>query len=50
MYGYKEGAFPKSETLSKEMLSIPMFPSMKDDDVSRVIEEIQGFFRSRKDK
>jgi perosamine synthetase len=50
MYGYKEGAFPKSETLSKEMLSIPMFPSMKDDDVSRVIEEIQGFFRSKKDK
>ena len=43
-YGYKEGAFPVSELLSKNVLSLPMFPSMTNEQVDRVCETIINFF------
>lgn len=42
-YGYKEGAFRVSEGLSQEVLSLPMFPSMSNEQVDRVCEAIAKF-------
>ena len=36
MFGYTEGMFPLSESLSSDVLSLPMFPTLTEDDVVRV--------------
>jgi perosamine synthetase len=36
MFGYKEGMFPLSESLSSDVLSLPMFPTLNEDEVVRV--------------
>lgn len=38
--GYREGDFPVSERLSHRLLSLPIFPSMSDEQVDRVCEAI----------
>ncbi len=43
--GYKEGAFPNAEKAAKEIISLPIYPSMKEDEViyvSRCIREFYG--------
>ncbi|MDP7277456.1 MAG: DegT/DnrJ/EryC1/StrS family aminotransferase [Planctomycetaceae bacterium] len=40
--GYREGAFPVAETLAGEILSLPMFPGLSDDQVDRVIGELRS--------
>jgi len=40
--GYQEGDFPISEQLSKRLLSLPIYPSMRDEQVDRVCEAIIG--------
>ena len=42
--GWKEGDFPKSENYYKFCLSIPMFPSITDEDVDFVIKTIKSFY------
>lgn len=42
--GYKKGDFPVSEKRAKAMLSIPMFPEMKDEEQEFIISKIQSFF------
>jgi dTDP-4-amino-4,6-dideoxygalactose transaminase len=44
MYGYQEGNYPVSEKLCSGVLSLPMFPQMKDEEVMYVCEQIRGFF------
>jgi len=39
-YGYKPGDFPNAEREYQRCLSLPIFPSMTDDDVCRVIEAV----------
>jgi len=41
MYGYTEGAFPLSESLSNEVLSLPIFPTLTEDEVVRVCEALK---------
>ena len=43
---YKDGkkSFVVSETLSSEVISLPMFPAMNDEQVDRVCEAVQRFF------
>lgn len=41
--GYKEGDFPNSEEASKTVLSLPMFPELKDDQVDYVVDVICAF-------
>ncbi|HHY37358.1 MAG TPA: DegT/DnrJ/EryC1/StrS family aminotransferase [Clostridia bacterium] len=41
--GYKFGDFPEAERASKEVLSLPMFPELTDDEVYRVAEAIREF-------
>ena len=42
--GYKRHDFPVSEALSRETLSIPMFPSLTDSEVVRVVRTIKKYF------
>jgi len=42
--GYGEGDFPEAERLAKRMLSLPMFPELRREQIERVAEEIEGFF------
>ena len=42
--GWKEGDFPKSENYYKFCISIPMFPSITDEDVDFVIKAIKSFY------
>ena len=46
--GYSEGDFPVSERVSKEIVSLPMFPELRIDQQLRVAEEILSFQSSRK--
>lgn len=47
MYGFKGGEFPMSEKLSTQLLSLPMFPALRDDQIKRVAEEISQFYHRR---
>ena len=40
---YREGDFPVAEKLSAEIVSLPMFPQLTSEQMTRVVEEIQGF-------
>lgn len=42
--GYKEGDFPEVEKASKEALSLPMYPELKQEDQDYVIEKIVEFY------
>ncbi len=45
-YGYLgigEGVYPVTERVSKEILSLPMYPELKDEEVKEVAGEIKGF-------
>ena len=43
--GSLEGDFPVTEALSKEILSLPMYPELKEREIERVAETIAGFYR-----
>jgi dTDP-4-amino-4,6-dideoxygalactose transaminase len=43
-FGWKEGDMPNAELYYKNCISIPMFPSMTDNDIERVITEIHKFY------
>lgn len=43
--GYRTGCFPVSEKLSKEILSLPMFPSLTEEQQERVAQSIRLFSR-----
>lgn len=42
--GHKEGDFPVAEKVSKEILALPMFPELKDDEVDYVCDTIRAFY------
>ena len=41
--GYKEGDFPITEKLAKRILSLPMFPELKDEEIKYVCETVKEF-------
>lgn len=43
--GYKEGSFPVTEKLSNEILSLPMFPELREEEIVYVCEKIMEFFK-----
>ena len=45
--GYKEGDFPESEKAAKEILSLPMFPELKDSEIVKVAQEINSFLEKK---
>jgi dTDP-4-amino-4,6-dideoxygalactose transaminase len=45
--GYKQGDFPVSERLAKEILSLPMYPELNPKQTARVAEEVIHFSESQ---
>jgi dTDP-4-amino-4,6-dideoxygalactose transaminase len=43
--GYGRGSFPVAETLAGEVLSLPIFPGITDEQVSAVVDCIGAFFK-----
>ena len=41
--GHKPGDFPHSERAAQEVLSLPMFPELRKEQIARVVEAIAGF-------
>jgi dTDP-4-amino-4,6-dideoxygalactose transaminase len=44
-FGFKRGDFPNAEAISDRIVSLPLFPSMTDQDQDRVIEAMEDVFR-----
>jgi len=44
---YKKGKFPVSEKLSKEILTLPMFPELSIKEVDRISDSIKEFFSKK---
>jgi dTDP-4-amino-4,6-dideoxygalactose transaminase len=42
--GYKPGDFPRSEASAAELLSLPIYPEMTDEQVSYVVKHIREFY------
>jgi dTDP-4-amino-4,6-dideoxygalactose transaminase len=42
--GLKQGSFPVSEQLAKEILSIPIYPELTEEQREYIVKEIAGFF------
>ena len=47
MFGFREGAYPRSEELCRTCLSIPMFPELTLSMINFVSEKIHEFFETR---
>lgn len=45
--GYRPGAFPITELLARELLSLPMFPGLTDNEIEAVAAAIGDFFAGR---
>lgn len=41
--GMSEGSLPVAERLAEEILTLPLFPTMSDRDVSRIVEAVRAF-------
>ena len=41
--GYKKGSLPVTEKISKNQLSIPIFPEMKEEEINYVIDLLNKF-------
>lgn len=42
--GYKKGDFPEAEKASSEVLALPMWPELKDEEVKEVVKVIREFY------
>ena len=42
--GYSEGSFPEAERAAREVLALPMFPEIREDEQQRVVHAIGEFF------
>lgn len=45
--GYRTGECPAAEQLAREVLALPIYPSLAHEAQDRVIEVVRGFFRGR---
>ena len=43
-FGFKKGDFPVSETLAKEILSIPVYPELTEEQLNYIVDNIKQFF------
>ncbi len=42
--GYKRGAFPESERATQEVISLPVYPELKQSQLDEVIDAVRGFY------
>jgi len=45
--GYRKGDFPNSERLSERILSLPMFPTLKNEEINYVSNKIKEFYSKK---
>ena len=45
--GYQSGAFPESESASQQVLALPIFPELTEENQAAVVNSIADFYRSR---
>ena len=45
---YKEHDFPVAETAAREVLSLPLYPELLEDEINRVAEGIRSFYRGNR--
>lgn len=48
--GYKKGDFPVAEEIADAVLSLPVYPELRDDEVEYVIRAVRNFFEKKLDK
>ncbi|HLY21794.1 MAG TPA: DegT/DnrJ/EryC1/StrS family aminotransferase, partial [bacterium] len=48
LLGMREGALPVSERLAREIMTLPLYPQMTEDDVAYVVDHLHSFFRERR--
>jgi dTDP-4-amino-4,6-dideoxygalactose transaminase len=41
--GMGEGSLPVAERLAEQILTLPLFPTMSDQDVSRIVDAVRSF-------
>jgi dTDP-4-amino-4,6-dideoxygalactose transaminase len=46
-FEYRKGDFPISEKLSKEVLSLPMFPELRDEEIEYISAKLHEFFENK---
>lgn len=46
VYDYKQGDMPVCEDVCKRVLSLPIFPGMKDEEIDFIIEKVNCFFKN----
>ena len=44
---YKEGDFPEAELACKEVLALPVYPELSDDDFNYIVDTIADFFKTQ---
>ena len=42
--GYEQGSFPEAERASREVLSLPCYPGLRDDELAGVVNGLRSFF------
>ncbi len=42
--GYKEGDLPESELASKEVLAIPVYPELGEEEIDYIVEQVKSFY------
>jgi dTDP-4-amino-4,6-dideoxygalactose transaminase len=44
--GYQQGDFPLSETAAQEVLAVPMYPELREDEQETVVDTVASFYRA----
>lgn len=43
--GYQRGRFPQAEAAASEVLALPIYPELSDEDIAYVVQTVAGFYR-----